>query len=101
MDTIIRCNLPNIPIYHIVYTKRTKKLNMYKHNAAIVEYSTYKKISFNTDDTISIYDRVVNLKWYDDTDYICWNYSQRKHIFVKDPVKAIEIFSLKNIKDLC
>ena len=96
----IKLNLPNIPIYHIVYTKRTKKVVMYKHNAGVVEYPDYISISFNTDNTISIYDNVVKLKWYNDTDYICWDYSQRKHIFVKDSVKAIELLNTKDFSQL-
>ena len=94
------CNLPNILIYHIIYTKRTKEVAMYKHAAGIVEYpeNGYTSISFNDDGKISPMDRHVKLKWYKDTDYICWDYSQRKHIFVKDPVKAIEIFGSKDFE---
>lgn len=101
MEPSIKCNLPNIWIYHIVYTKRTKEVVMYRHPAGIVEYleNGYTSISFNTDNTIRIYDKVVKLKWYKDTDYICWDYTQRKHIFVKDPVKAMEIFGSKDFKN--
>ena len=31
--------------------------------------------------------------------YICWNYNQRIHIFVRDPKIAIKIFTDNNIKD--
>lgn len=97
------CNLPNIWIYHIVYTKRTKEVVMYRHSASIIEYEfpeeKYTRIQF-TDKKMYVTNRNIVLKWYDNTDYICWDFSQRKHIFVKDQAKAIEIFGSKDFENI-
>ena len=46
MEIPIKLNLPNILMYHIVYTKRTNEMVMYSHMASVVEYTEYTSISF-------------------------------------------------------
>lgn len=87
-------------IYHIVYTKRNKQVVMYKENTYINSSLGYDSIIFNdTNNIMGLMDKRINLKWYENTNYICWNYNQRIHIFVRDPKIAIKIFTDNNIKD--
>lgn len=87
-------------LYHIVYTKRNNKAVMYKQYLAISPGDDYETVEFNdAHKVIGIMDRRVKLKWYKDTDYICWDYTQRLHIFVRDPHRAIEIFTDENLKN--
>ena len=87
-------------LYHIVYTKRTNKVVMYKQHPTISSIDDHEIVEFNDiHEVIGIMDKRVKLKWYKDTDYICWGYTQRTHIFVRDPKRAIEIFTDENIKN--
>ena len=87
-------------LYHIVYTKRTNKAVMYKQHPSISPGDDYETVWFNDiHKVIGMMDRRVKLKWYKDTDYICWDYTQRLHIFVRDHQKAIEIFDDENLKN--
>lgn len=87
-------------LYHIVYTKRNNKAVMYKQHPAISPGNDYEVVEFNdANEVLELMDRRVKLKWYKDTDYICWNYTQRIHIFIRDPQCAIEIFTDENLKN--
>lgn len=90
----------NEVLYHIVYTKRNNKAVMYKQHPAISSCDDCEMIEFNDiNEVIGPMDRLVKLKWYKDADYICWNYTQRIHIFIRDPQRAIEIFTDENLKN--
>ncbi len=87
-------------LYHIVYTKRNNVPVMYKQYPAISPGNDYETVEFNDiHKVIGMMDRRVKLKWYKNTDYICWDYTQRLHIFVRDPRLAIKIFTDENLKN--
>jgi len=88
-------------LYHIVYTKRNNKAVMYKQHSEISQVNDHEIVEFNdVHEVIGLMDRRVKLNWYKDTVYICWDYTQRIHIFVRDPQRAIEIFTDENLKKL-